>query len=173
MNTTTTTKTRRTRSLLATAAVAVVLLPGLLAGCSSAEDTDADGPTVGSAQKGASLAECMRGKGYEMADPASNGGTVEFGLPDGADPEQYQSDLKACLGDGEGAGDATAAKPMPGFEEKMQQAAACLRERGFADYPDDQEGQRAYRPEDPTAFDEAARACNEEALGSDVTGVGE
>jgi hypothetical protein len=173
MDTTITTKTRRTRSLLATAAVAVVLLPGLLAGCTSREDDEAAGPTAGSARQGATLAECMRGKGYDMPDASSSGKTMQFGVPDDVDPEQYQHDLKECVGDGGGAGDARAAKPMPGLAEKMQQAAECVREGGFVDYPDDQEGQQSYRPDDEAAFDEVARACDEEAFGPDVTGVGE
>ncbi|MCA5922341.1 hypothetical protein [Curtobacterium oceanosedimentum] len=172
MNTTTTTKTRRTRSLLATAAVAVVLLPGLLAGCSSAEDTDADGSTV-AAGKGATLAECMRGKGYDMADPSSGGQTMQFGAPDGVDPEQYQADLKECIGDGGGAGDGKMAKPMEGAAEQQRQAAACIREGGFSDYPDDEAGRQAYQPDDRAAFDEVARACDEEAFGSETTGIGE
>jgi hypothetical protein len=173
MDTTITTKTRRTRSLLATAAVAVVLLPGLLAGCTTREDDEAAGPTAGSAPQGATLAECMRGKGYDMPDASSSGKTMQFGVPDDVDPEQYQHDLKECVGDGGGAGDARAAKPMPGLAEKMQQAAECVREGGFVDYPDDQEGQQSYRPDDEAAFDEVARACDAEAFGPDVTGVGE
>lgn len=172
MNTTTTTKTRRTRSLLTTAAVAVVLLPGLLAGCSSAEDADADGPTA-AAGKGATLAECMRGKGYDMADPSSGGQTMEIGAPDGVDPEQYQADLKECIGDGGGAGDGQMAKPMEGAAEQQRRAAACIREGGFSDYPDDEAGMQAYQPDDRAAFDEVARACDEEAFGSETTGIGE
>ncbi len=177
MNTTITTKTRRTRSLLATAAVAVVLLPGLLAGCSSAEDTGSagitSGETAGSAGKGATLAECMRGKGYDMADPSSGGQTMQFGAPDGVDPEQYQADLKECIGDGGGAGDGKMAKPMEGAAEQQRQAAACIREGGFSDYPDDEAGRQAYQPDDRAAFDEVARACDEETLGTGATGAGE
>lgn len=172
MNTTSTTS-RRTRSSLAAAAATLVLLSALLAGCSSRDDSGAAGPATGSARQGATLAECMRGKGYDMPDPSSGGQSMQFGAPDDVDPDQYQSDLTACIGDGGGAGDAQAAKPMPGLDEKMQQAAECIREGGFSDYPDDQEAQRTYRPDDASAFDEVARACDEEALGSAMTGVGE
>ncbi|QSB24088.1 hypothetical protein [Curtobacterium sp. 24E2] len=164
---------RRTRSLLASAALAVVLLPGLLAGCSSSDAGEATSPTTGSARQGAALTDCMRGKGYDMPVSPSSGGTVNLSTPDGVDPDQYKSDLTACLGDGKGAGSAEQAKPIEGFAEKMQAAAKCIREGGFSDYPDDEERQRSYQPDDAAAFDEVAKKCDEEAIGSDVTGIGQ
>ncbi|QZQ56006.1 hypothetical protein KZI27_03910 [Curtobacterium sp. TC1] len=163
------TTTRRTRSLLALAAAAF-LLPSLLAACTAGPDDEAD-TAPGSAVKGSSLAECMRGKGYDMPDPSGGGSTMRLSVPDGADPEQYQSDLAECLGDDEGAGDVKAAKPMPGSEETLREVAECIRDGGFSDYPDDEGGQRAYRADDSAAFDEVARACTDEAFGTAGTAV--
>jgi hypothetical protein len=164
---------RRTRSLLASAALAVVLLPGLLAGCSTTSDDGTAGPSTGTARQGSSMAECMRGKGYDVPDPSSGGRTMDLSAPDGVDPEQYQTDLTTCLGDAEGAGNAQVAKPMEGLDDKMQQAAECIRDNGFSDYPDDEDGKRAYQPDDADAFAEVAKTCDEQAFGADTTGVGE
>lgn len=162
MNATTTTTTRRTRSLLAVAA-AMVLLPGLLASCSAAAPDPGPTKSVGTAAKGATLAECMRGKGYDMPDPSS-GGTLQLSAPDGVDEDQYQADLKSCLDDSAGAGDAQAAKPMPGSDEQQRKVAECIRDRGFEDYPDDEDAKIRYQPDDQDAFDEVARACDAEAF---------
>lgn len=170
MNATTTTSTRRTRTLLA-AAAAVVLLPGLLASCSSSDPDSGPTGSAGTAAKGATLAECMRGKGYDMPDPSSGGGTMQLSAPDGVDEERYRDDLASCLDDS-GAGDAQAAKPMPGSEEQQRKAAECIRERGFEDYPDDEDAKVRYQPDDPDAFDEVARACDAEAFGA-AGGAGE
>lgn len=170
---TTTPATRRNRSVLAGAAIAFVLLPGLLAGCSTRSGDESTGPTAGSARQGATLAECMRGKGYDMPDPSSGDRTMELSAPDGVDQDQYQNDLEECLDDAGGAGEAQAAKPMEGGAEMLRQSAACIRERGFSDYPDDEEGMRAYQPDDQDAFDEVAKVCDEMAFGSDLSGSGE
>lgn len=172
MNTTTITRTRRTRSPLVVAAAAIALLPGLLAGCSSSNADEGDRKSGGSAGQSATLAECMRGKGYDMPDPASGGTTMQLSAPEGVDPEQYQADLKDCTGDVGAAGDVHQAKPMEGMDEKRLESAKCIREGGFADYPDDEEGMRSYQPDDEAAFDEVARACDEKVFGSLGTGVG-
>lgn len=177
MDTTTDTirTTRRTRAFLATTA-AVLLLPGLLAACSGGAPTDdgtAGGRSTagGSAAKGSSLAACMREQGYDMPDPDGSGSTMQLSAPDGVDPDQYRDDLKGCLGDGTGAGDAPAAKPMDLDPERTRKAAACIRDHGFADYPDDEEGKIQYRPDDEAAFDEVAKSCTEEAFGGSLAGV--
>lgn len=169
MNATTTTSTRRTRSLLA-AAAALVLLPGLLASCSSPAPDPTKSP--GTAAKGATLAECMRGKGYDMPDPSSGGDTLQLSAPDGVDEEQYHADLTSCLDDSAGAGDAQAAKPMPGSDEQQRKVAECIRDRGFEDYPDDEEAKIRYQPDDQDAFDEVARACDAEAFAGSGAGAG-
>lgn len=172
--TTTTTTARRTRSLLA--AAALVLLPGLLASCSAAAPDSVSTKSSGTAAKGATLAECMRGKGYDMPDPSSGGTTLQLSAPDGVDEDQYQADLKSCLGDSAAAGDAQMAKPMPGSADRQRRAAECIRERGFEDYPDDEEAKAGYQPDDEAAFDEVARTCSDEAfagLGGDDAEVGD
>lgn len=170
----TTRTTRRTRAFLATTA-AVLLLPGLLAACSGGspegDETATGSATPGSAAKGSSLASCMREQGYDMPDPDGSGSTMQLSAPDGVDPDQYRDDLKNCLGDGTGAGDAQAAKPMGSSPEQARKAAACIREHGFSDYPDDEEGKIHYRPDDEAAFEEVARSCDDEAFGGSPAGV--
>lgn len=165
------TTTRRTRSLVAVAA-ALVLLPGLLAACSSgtpkAEETS--GTKSGS---GSSLASCMRDKGYDMEDPSAKSRVQTLSAPDGVDKEQWTKDFEQCLGGEEGAGEGgfAAAKPMPGSEEKMREAAKCIRDGGFSDYPDGPEAQAKYKADDEDAFEDVARKCDEQAFGKGGTVV--
>ncbi|PYY61770.1 hypothetical protein DEJ17_03375 [Curtobacterium sp. MCSS17_011] len=167
MNTTRTT-TRRNRTLLAVAA-ATVLLPGLLTACSGGAPGGGAPTTAGTAAKGASLAECMRDRGYDLPDPGS-GSTLQLSAPDGVDEEQYQEDLRSCLDDTAGAGDAEVAEQAPGDDERVLRTAECIRERGFSDYPDDEDAKIRYQPDDEDAFDEVARACD--AAVSDSAGAG-
>ncbi|MBT1675126.1 hypothetical protein [Curtobacterium aurantiacum] len=160
---------RRNRSLLAVA-TAVVLLPAVLTGCSSGGPGGGPTDTTGTAAAGVTLAECMRDRGYDMPDPGNGGPTVQLSAPDGVDEEQYRDDLTGCLDDTAGAGEADAAKPAPGMAGKALEAAACIREHGFSDYPDDEEGWIAYQPEDEAAFDEVARSCDDRVFGSSGQG---
>ena len=171
MNHTTKTTTRRTRSLMS-AAAAVVLLPLLLVGCSDTAPDDDTTTAAGSAAPGVALAECMRDRGYDMPDPGTGGGSMQLSAPDGVDPEQYQRDLKGCLDDSAAAGDAQAAQPMPGSEEIARKTAECLREQGFPDYPDDQDAQMRFQPDDQQAFDDAAGPCTEAAFEAVQGGAG-
>ncbi|OII29599.1 hypothetical protein BIU98_10255 [Curtobacterium sp. MMLR14_010] len=170
----TTRTTRQTRAFLATA-TAVLLLPALLTACSGgspdSDETATGSSTTGSAAKGSSLASCMRDQGYDMPDPDGSRSTMQLSAPDGVDPDQYRDDLKNCLGDGTEAGDVPAAKPMGPEPEQARKAAACIRDHGFADYPDDEEGKIQYRPDDEAAFDEVARSCDAEAFGGSPAGV--
>lgn len=168
MNTTRTT-TRRNRSLLA-AAAATLLLPGLLAACSGSTPGGDAASTADTAAKGPSLAECMRDKGYDMPDPGSGSG-LQLSAPDGVDEEQYQGDLRSCLDDTAGAGDARVAEQIPGDDDRTLRTAECIREQGFSDYPDDEDGKIRYQPDDQEAFDEVARACDAEAAESAGAGV--
>lgn len=171
MNHTTMTTTRRTRSLMS-AAAAVFLLPLLLVGCSDAAPDDDTTTAAGGAAPGVALAECLRERGYDMPDPGSGGGSMQLSAPDGADPEQYQEDLKGCLDDSAVAGDAQAAQPMPGSEEIARKTAECLRGQGFPDYPDDQDAQARFEPDDQQAFDEAAGTCTDAAFEAVQGGAG-
>lgn len=156
---TNTTKKTKTIALVA----GLVLLPGLLVACAS------NAPTVhesasNAGQKGMTIAECMRGKGYDMADPSGKSETIS--VPKGVDQDQWSADLAECAGTGAGAGDGVQpAKPMAGKEKKMQQAAKCIRENGFADYPDDEDGWMSYTPGDQATFDDVAKTCDEKAFG--------
>ncbi|MBF4614073.1 hypothetical protein [Curtobacterium sp. VKM Ac-1376] len=171
MNHTTMTMTRRNRSLMS-AAAAVVLLPLLLVGCSDATPDDDTATAAGGAAPGVALAECLRDRGYDMPDPGTGGGSMQLSAPDGVDPEQYQEDLKGCVDDSAAAGDAQGAQPIPGSEEIARKTAECLREQGFPDYPDDQEAQARYQPDDQSAFDEAAGPCSDAAFEAVRGGAG-
>ncbi|NQX22368.1 hypothetical protein [Curtobacterium sp. VKM Ac-2852] len=171
MNHTTMTTTRRTRSLMS-AAAAAVLLPLLLVGCSDTASDDDTTTAAGGAAPGVALAECMRDRGYDMPDPGTGGGSMQLSAPDGVDPEQYQEDLKGCLDDSAAAGDAQAAQPMPGSEEIARKTAECLREQGFPDYPDGQDAQMRFQPDDQQAFDDAAGPCTDAAFEAVQGGAG-
>jgi len=171
MNHTTMATTRRTRSLMS-AAAAAVLLPLLLVGCSDTASDDDTTTASGGAAPGVALAECMRDRGYDMPDPGTGGGSMQLSAPDGVDPEQYQEDLKGCLDDSAAAGDAKAAQPMPGSEEIARKTAECLREQGFPDYPDDQDAQMRFQPDDQQAFDDAAGPCTDAAFEAVQGGAG-
>lgn len=165
------TNTDRTRSLIAIAA-AVVLLPGLLAACSSNAPDTVDTKAPGS--KGATTASCMRDKGYEMDDPTAGGaGGTAFSVPEGVDKDQYMADLQKCMGSesssgaaGSGESGSGGAKSLPGGEKMAKEAAKCIREHGFEDYPDDMEAAGGYEPDDEDAFADVSKQCNDEAFGT-------
>jgi hypothetical protein len=165
------TTTRRTRSLMS-AAAAVFLLPLLLVGCSDAAPNDDTTTAAGGAAPGVALAECLRDRGYDMPDPGTGGESMQLSAPDGVDPEQYHEDLKGCLDDSAAAGDAQAAQPMPGSEEIARKTAECLRGQGFPDYPDDQDAQARFEPDDQEAFNEAAGTCTDAAFEAVRGGAG-
>lgn len=168
MNTTT---SRRARSLIAVAA-AVVLLPGLFAACSSGtpKAKDASGAKSGS---GASLASCMRDKGYDMTDPSSSSRGVTLQVPEGADKDQWDTDLQSCMGDTSGAGESgfKEPKPMPGAEKKLKEMTQCIRDGGFSDFPDGQDAQMQYKAADQPAFEDVSGKCSEQAFGKGGTVV--
>lgn len=155
------------RMRLAAAAAAFVLLPGLLAACSAGSpETDAS-KTSGGKDKGVSLSECMRGKGYEMDDAAvgGQGNSMQLSAPDGVDKDQWTADLEKCMGPMTGAGDSDGsgtknAKPGPGGAAKEKEYVECLRDHGFADYPDDVEARGSYQPDDEDAFADVTETCD-------------
>ncbi len=158
------TTTTTTTTIVAVAA-AVVLLPGLLAGCSGAPSTDStDTASGGGKGAGASLASCMRDHGYDMPDPSSGGSTLSLSAPDGIDDEQWKADLQECMGDA-GAGEGFQAAKPAGTPEQRKQIAECIRENGFADYPDGDDAMSTYRPDDQDAFQDASSTCFDEVLG--------
>jgi hypothetical protein len=174
MNTTSTISSRsakRSRTVVAVLA-GILLVPGLLTACSSTPHDDSASSGVAS-RDGASknsgaveLASCMRDKGYDMEDPSSSGG-IQLSAPDGVDADQWHTDLVACTGDGKGAGEERVAKPLPGMEDMARDMAECMRENGFADYPDDSGDQVAYQPSgDESTFDDVSQTCGEKAYAS-------
>jgi len=135
------------RSLLV---LAVAGLASLAAGCggSHAPSVARFGPaastTGSSAASGTSLerfAACMRSHGLlRFPDPTNNGVTLHLRVGPGQalDPEspQYQSALAACSGlvpGGLGLGPQTI---TPAEQLDYLKAAACVRARGFAGFPD-------------------------------------
>lgn len=162
---------KKTTTLIAVAA-AVVLLPGLLAACSGAPSGDStDKASGGGKGSGSSLSSCLRDKGYDMPDPSSGGNSMTLSAPDGVDEEQWSADLEKCMGD-MGAGDVKMAKPA-GNPEQLKQVAKCIRDSGFSDWPDDEDGQMSYKPDDQEAFQEASNKCFDDVIGSDGgAGVG-
>jgi hypothetical protein len=167
-----TTATARTRRLL-TAAAVVVLLPGLLAACSSGTPKTDATTAAGGKDKGVSMAECMRGKGYDMDDTEAtgSGGSVQLSVPDGVDKDQWMADMKKCMGPVTGAGESgksgvTDAKPGPGDAGKEKQYVKCIRDNGFADYPDDPASRGTYQPDDQDAFADVEETCTDKAFGT-------
>ncbi|ROP74818.1 hypothetical protein [Curtobacterium sp. PhB115] len=144
---------------------AVVLLPGLLVGCSGGSPDGTASRSAGAEAKGASLAECMRDKGYEMADPTAGGSGMQFSVPDGVDPAQYQDDMKTCLEKVGGRAGAGTAEQVEGAAEDAEELAKCIRANGFEDYPDDPDAVADFRPDDEQAYDEVSKQCGEKVYG--------
>lgn len=158
------------KSVIAVAA-ALALLPGALVGCSAGSGPGAPssggsgGP--GASAKGAGLASCLRDKGYDMPDPDSGGSTMTFAAPDGVDEEQWGTDLDACLEEA-GVGDAAGGAAPIVDREQQRQLARCIRDHGFEDYPDDEQGQQTYEPSDAQALQDAESTCFDEVVGPDA-----
>lgn len=164
---TTTKTTKRNTSTLLGAVAAIALLPGLLAGCSSAGPSGDS--TKGAGSSGSSVAECMRGKGYDMEDQSTSDKAQTLSVPDGVDRDQWTADLGSCLGDGgadggDGAG-VSGAKPVSGGDAKDREVAKCIRDKGFDDYPDDVDARASYEPSDEQAFADVAKQCDDDVFG--------
>ncbi|MCJ1714099.1 hypothetical protein [Curtobacterium sp. VKM Ac-2922] len=178
MHTSSRTKTLRAQIVALTAAA--LLLPAVLAGCSSSPDGSASGAPsagAGSADRAASkTAACMRAKGYDMADPSA--GKFSVGRPDGVDPAQWDADFAACAGTGGHAAPGTATGDDSEFPDqdlvrRAKKVAACLREHGYEDFPDSLDAQATYQvPGDPDAFDEAGTACGRDFAPATRSGAG-
>ncbi|KTR11751.1 hypothetical protein [Curtobacterium luteum] len=156
-----------TRTTALSTLAAVLLLPAILAGCSSTP-TDAETESATGSRNDAALAiaSCMRDRGHDYADPDTSGGRAPLQIPDGVDPDAYQSDLRECIGAaGGGAGSGQAAQAAPGATEADEAYAACLTEAGFDDFPDDVEEWNTYAPADQDAFDAASSTCGDDAYG--------
>jgi hypothetical protein len=154
----------------ARAVLALLLVPALLTGCSAPPRDESRPPATGmpSAASAASAAEvgaCMRDRGHDVDDSQfaeSGGSSAQVSVPPGVDADRWTADLIACSG---GVADAPAAQPAPGQDELGREAAACIRDGGFPDYPDGIEDQRRWKPTDPDAFDRVAKDCDAKVFG--------
>ncbi|PZE86219.1 hypothetical protein [Curtobacterium sp. MCBD17_032] len=156
--------------------LALLLVPTLLTGCSSAPHDDtrppiSDSPSP-SAASAAEVGACMRDRGHDVDDSQfaeSGGSRAQVSVPEGVDPDRWVADLDACSG---GAADAPAAEPVPGWDALTRKAAACIRDGGFPDYPDGMEDQRRWKPSDTDAFDRVAQECDAKVFGAVGTEAG-
>lgn len=161
------TKTTNTAAL--TVAAVLTLLPGL-AGCSGTTPESAPstrGAATGTSG-GASLASCLRDEGYDVPDPSANDRVHTVDKPDGVDEEQWHADLEQCL-QGTGAGGAAGEAGSAGSPEQLRAASECIREHGFADYPDSGDAQREYEAADEDTFAEVSEQCVREAFADGAT----
>lgn len=158
------------KKTITTLAAALVLLPGLLTACASGSDPEGESSATngqaGAAAQGAGLTSCLREQGYDLPDQSSGSGTMTLAAPDGVDQEQWMTDLKACLDADGGAGAAFKPAEPVGDPEQLRQVAQCIRDEGFADYPDDEQGQMAYQASDEQALQEASMRCFDEVIGA-------
>lgn len=153
------------RSVSARWAVATTLAAlagGLLAGCSSPSH---EGTSSAGNDRGTALTACLREKGYDVPDPDRGGGGGRASVPEGVDPAQYERDMASCAEESapDGAGQAEAAQEAPGSKELHREVAACLRDNGFTDYPDDPDAARNWKPSDERAFETAVATCEDAA----------
>jgi hypothetical protein len=147
----------RRRRVTALAAVPLLLLA--LSACSPQSSAgDEENPSQGSLQWRLDFAECMRGQGIDMEDPAPNGAVPATG-PEDETPER-QAATEFCL---EELGTAPA---QPGGETEQQvhedqlAIAKCLREQGI-DVADPEPGGSLVLPEDVS--EEVAELCGVDA----------
>lgn len=165
---TTTTTTTTALGALAT----LLLVPALLAGCSGGSGEAASGSSPSSSAgrpNAATVGDCLRKKGYDISDDELGIGkkTAQISVPEGVDVDQWLADSAVCTGTTAGAGEP--AKPFPGTEKIDREAAACIREHGFADYPDDLDAKASYHPADEDTFNTVAKQCDDAAFAK-VTG---
>lgn len=151
--------TKQTIGRCSTVLATVLLAAGALTACSAGSDApDAAGGTTsaGGSQREKLLAnaKCLRDKGYDVSDEQFTSG--RFSIPEGADPDEYQKASAECSAKNRSAGDAQGQATPFGFGPEV---AACLRDSGFADYPDDPGAQGEYVPQDGDGFGAALGKC--------------
>ncbi len=165
--TSTTPSRHRARLTLALAATALVA-PALLAGCAPKASGDPDAASTGvSSSESAELGRCLRDAGYDVDDPDLSQGII-VAPPDGADQDAYSDAFFQCAE--EVGGSLAAADEPPSADEiaTLQKAnlkvAACVREKGFEDFPDPVDGYFDLRfgTGDPSPRDAAYFACDAE-----------
>lgn len=164
-----TTTTKQTTGRLSTVLATVLLAAGALTACSSGSaGPDTAGSTTSAEdrarEQSLANAKCLRDKGYDVSDEEITSG--HFSIPDGADPDEYLKADEECSAEDRGAGDAQGPATPFGFGPEV---ATCLRDAGFADYPDEPASQGEYVPQDEDAFVTALDECVAEH--GDGTGV--
>ncbi|WP_117214677.1 hypothetical protein [Allorhizocola rhizosphaerae] len=135
------------------------------------------------------FAQCMRDNGVDMPDPqivedGEKGGEGDFKVemrqdagpgeagsaagPGATDMEKFKKAEEACK-DYMPEGGTLSGPADPQMQEKMRQMAKCMRENGFENFPDPQEGggiaigpDSGIDPRDPK-FREAQKKCDEQA----------
>lgn len=147
------------RSRAALSAVALcIALPLLLSACSTPDAGTA--PTTAAKGLGTQWGDCMRAAGFDVEDPDDD--AVTSGVttaPQGADQQAFSEQAATCarsLGV-TGADDATEQK----FRREYQQVAACIRERGYPDFPEQDGGftTQGYPRSAEPEFDDAVTGC--------------
>jgi hypothetical protein len=132
------------RPALLAVGVGALLLPGLLAGCSS---TPTDEGGTGSATRAAGssasaqLGQCLRDAGFEVDDPDYEPGGAVM-VPPGPDGEAYADQFETCreqLPESETGGSRTTTDTA-GLQEARLEVAQCMRDAGFDDFPDPVDG---------------------------------
>jgi hypothetical protein len=150
------------RSAIALAGFALVA--GLLSGCASGGTPSPTDGTSGAGdprERASAISACMRDKGYDMADEASN----KVSVPEGVDADQYTKDLETCAKSVPGGVAGEAAAAPPGGTESAA-LAKCVRQGGFTDYPDDLEAQAEYEAADEKGLEERYDHCLRELSGT-------
>jgi hypothetical protein len=135
---------RRLRPL---AALALVVMVGLISACGSSAPAASGGGgnnTAANAQKAVKFAECMRSNGVsEFPDPGASGKFTIDGVVNGSslDPSApaFKQAISACK-DLEPAGFMGGKRSPPQMEAALK-FAQCMRENGVKDFPDPANGQ--------------------------------
>lgn len=156
--------TRTTRTGIA---AAFLVLAGVLAGCSAAAPDPASsssGPARSSAAH--AVASCMRDAGYDVTDD-----DYRF-FPTDGDIHDRQDVLDECTKehDPETARQAEEAQNDPEYLAIQVKVGKCMREAGYADFPDTAREADAYSPPaGDSAFNGVRAKCFERAGAKVVT----
>jgi hypothetical protein len=165
------------RTLLMTAAVPLILLPGLMSGSAGATEPpppdpaaagggaiaiEIGGPGTAEAPPGGplDLVACLREHGIDIADPVPGGGPVVVRAEPG-DSAEFDAAVAACPPPGPGtqAGEATPIDPTEAAE-----FAQCMRDNGVPEFPRPDKGAVIVEEADglhpgDAAFDGAQKTC--------------
>jgi hypothetical protein len=140
-----TTNTRSQRPAFLLSAFALMLVAAV-AGCTADQDpgvaTAAPGastvaaaaPAAGGDDSGRKFSQCMRGQGLTwFPDPGQDGG-LRVSVPDGTDQSTVDKAEQACKAYAPGA---RQNGPLSADDlDKLRQVSQCMRDHGFAKYPD-------------------------------------